>query len=991
YMKEKMNSLLTVKVLSAGILASFAWSVFTLQKLSTEYSFKQFYPSNHPILQTDLEIKRIFQLQEKSPFLFILSLDNGQWLEPSNLSRLKSITDSLAGLDGVDQLIAITTIEGAKTLKNEILIGNVFDRLTPSLWEKAVRENPLMYPLLISSDFRTVIISVTTTATSSKTQLKFFQSAEKVLRSKSKKVQIIAAGVPVMQTQLTQLIRNELSQFIVLGILVFCSLFYILFSHWTAVILALTALVVTQSFSVALLVPFGISMNVILSTLPIIVSVTMMSLLIHTLHYWAQIRPSCATPLRERWTVALQAQGSLILPNFLSTLTTAFGFLALAPSEIPIIRQYGLAVCGILLVLSVYGQLVVLLCLPFINPKMRSWFDRPATWALASLRFPRTFFLVGIGLMLAATFASSRLLFSGKLFDDLPQTNPARHATEIIDQKNGGLVSYDLLLESTKADFWKERSQVIKIKQLTEHLQRDSQIGSVVSFVDFFQEGIPRSQSQISETLFMFTMSAQNPLMSFLTEDGRKTRIMVRYKDVPSDHIEASRAWIRESAKIFFPTVKVKEAGMAVANHTINQAVSRDLVFSFWHPILFIGILLFLVFRSFRLALVACLPNIVPPAILVIAMASTGVVIKPSVALVFAIALGFAFNNTVYILSRFRAQRDIHSSLLQEGNPCLFESIVMFFGFGIFSLSEFSANQAFGAFMMISVVAGFFGDLFFLPAVLKLFPKAFRKTEPLAPDIEPDCSHLSTRAASLAFIFLLPMLISVDTASAKTDASEILKRSQAVLDATDDQARVEMIITEKNGEVKTRKLEIKTSRKNGFSVIAKIHSPADVRGMGFLGQIKEGEEAQWIYLPSSGQVRRVVTGKSKSGLLGSEISPEDLNSQAIKSASSMMIDSKGKYWVIQVTPQKGTSEYSKVISYIDKTHYTPMKVEYFVGKKRKKTVEFKRYKKLGSIFRAQIINVKNHLNGRKTDLKLTNIQVNKGLGPELFSPSALKD
>jgi outer membrane lipoprotein-sorting protein len=161
--------------------------------------------------------------------------------------------------------------------------------------------------------------------------------------------------------------------------------------------------------------------------------------------------------------------------------------------------------------------------------------------------------------------------------------------------------------------------------------------------------------------------------------------------------------------------------------------------------------------------------------------------------------------------------------------------------------------------------------------------------------------------------------------------------------------------------------------------------------MGFLGQVKDGDEAQWIYLPSSGQVRRVVTGKTKAGLLGSEISPEDLNSNAIRGARAKLIPSKSSSWVVEVVPPKGTSSYSKAVSHIDKKNYLPSKIEYYVGKKIKKTVEFKDYKKFGNVFRAQKIEVKNHFNGRRTEVRLSQIKVNSGLKEDDFTQAALKD
>ena len=137
-------------------------------------------------------------------------------------------------------------------------------------------------------------------------------------------------------------------------------------------------------------------------------------------------------------------------------------------------------------------------------------------------------------------------------------------------------------------------------------------------------------------------------------------------------------------------------------------------------------------FIFLKWALLSCLPNFIPPAVLVGALVITQVPVKPGIALIFSIALGFAFNNTLYLLSRFKnliKEKNSHplqNSLLMEANPCLFESLIMFVGFSIFLSSEFNMNQTFGGFMLISIMAGFVGDVVCLPAFLQVCPAVYQ-------------------------------------------------------------------------------------------------------------------------------------------------------------------------------------------------------------------------------------------------------------------------
>jgi len=598
--------------------------------------------------------------------------------------------------------------------------------------------------------------------------------------------------------------------------------------------------------------------------------------------------------------------------------------------------------------ISIYSQLFILVSLPLVQPRMRAWFDKPAYWALYPVKNFKKVFLSIVAFSLVGAVLSKNLNFSARLFDDLPLGDGVRESTEWIDEVFGGVVPYEVILNSKQEGFWKQPKQLKEVERVAEHLRKHPSVGSVVTVSDFFQSGVPEKKGTIAETFFLFSMAEKNPLSNIMTENAKNLRFMIRLKDEPAAKLHSAKLWIQESLETAFPTINVKVGGMASYAHDINQEVSKELVFGFWQSLIAIGLFLVLMFRSFRWAFIACIPNLIPPALLMGALALTNVPLKPGVALIFSIALGFAFNNTVYLLARLRSlmkdQKNsflpIKRALLMEANPCFFESLVMLIGFSIFIFSDFSMNQTFGAFMMISILAGFLGDLFFLPALLKFFPRLLlgkAKTD-FHIDDDQDGSDEEVPLTRVAAALILGLVFFAGFPVQAQTASEILKKSQAQLDAKDDQAKVEMKIIEKNGETKTRVIEMKTLRNDGFSVLAKIQLPADIKGMGFLGHVKEGKETQWIYLPSNGQVRRVVAGKTKGGLLGSEISPEDLSSKAIQSSNVKVAKADAKFWWIEIVPMKGTSIYSKALTQISKQDFLPRATQYYTGQRLKKTV-----------------------------------------------------
>ena len=226
-----------------------------------------------------------------------------------------------------------------------------------------------------------------------------------------------------------------------------------------------------------------------------------------------------------------------------------------------------------------------------------------------------------------------------------------------------------------------------------------------------------------------------------------------------------------------------------------------------------------------------------------------------------------------------------------------------------------------------------------------------------------------------------------------SETQDILEKARLKLASKKNQAHILMKIIEATGEIKTRELNLQTLQTaTGFEAIARMTAPADNKGTALLAVVDKTEQRQWIYLPSNKQVRRVASVNKSSGLLGSELSPEDLNPDALKGASVKLVKKDEHSAVIQLTPAAGTSEYSHALTVFSIPDYLPQRSEYYKANELQKTVEYLDYKAFeGSIYRAQKIHIKNILKGRGTDIELSEIKVNAKLSEKDFTPEALKE
>jgi uncharacterized protein len=319
----------------------------------------------------------------------------------------------------------------------------------------------------------------------------------------------------------------------------------------------------------------------------------------------------------------------------------------------------------------------------------------------------------------------------------------------------------DFVVGSEKlADPWKQPENIQKLEDLARMWRTDKQVGSVLTLSDFLLTGknktnLPDKREGIAELELLYSMSGESPLEQFLSFNEKWTRVAVRLPDLPSDQNRKVIDGMKVQMERLFPQMEVKVAGLAAVVPTINDELSSELMWGFFASLFWIVLLLTVVFRSLRWALVAVIPNLVPPTLLLGFLALFQVPIKPGIAIIFSISLGLAFCNTVYVLERLkvilktntrRLSLPIYALMKKETMPCLVSSLSLFGGFSIFLFSVFPVNKLFGIFMLASIAAGLLGDLVWLPALLKRFPWL------LLENLEEGLDHLPIRWKALATI-----------------------------------------------------------------------------------------------------------------------------------------------------------------------------------------------------------------------------------------------
>ena len=1006
-LRSKRISLLQILVLAVIC----AFGVRSLLNLKTEYTMKQFLPKTHPLLEADLKVRGRFQLEEREPFFALITLPEGTWFDVERIRQLRSITEEMGTEEGVQSALSLATIEGASSAKTGLSIGNLLEQTAPDLWANRILKDPILTPQLISPDAKTVVLAVSTLEISAKRAEELQAITRAKLKAKFPGYDVKMGGVPVFQSEMNSILTRELKNFLLLSVLASLFTLVFFFRSLSSIIVPLILLVASNIMSLAWMAWAGISFTVLTTTLPVLVAITVVSMAAHTmLRYssdWELAKRSQENP--NPLIVLLRSYRGLLMPNFLTAVTTSVGFLAIAFTDIPLIRQYGLTV-GVSIFICWFVVIVTLLPLLvlFPLPKVRHWTESRARWALIVTNY-RKEVLFGTSIVAAAFLWQGRELnWSARLFDDLPKNHEARTTTEFVDQSLGGMVPFFLVMEKNEENYWNDPKALSVLSSLAQSWRKDPRVGSVVGPQDFLSvagsvqgKGMPVTRQEAAEYNFLYAFSEKNPLKQFLSPDGKAARVNIRFHDIPGDQMELAMGQFIREAQLQYPDWTITSGGMATTVHRLNNELSRELIYGFWQALLVIGVVLLLAFRSLRWTLVSMLPNLLPPMILLGALNLGGVSVKPGIALIFSIALGISFDNTVYLLGRLKLNRDrsptrrvsVVKAWYQEGNLCLFSSLALSAGFLVFLTSFFALNQQFGIYMLISVVGGLVGDLFFLPALVAAFP---RLIEPLTIDMK-EKSMRKNVAAGLVLAVMITPAVSLAAPMDPNNAKALLDQVQKNVNSNDEVASLKMTITEADGSQKDRGLEIRRKGKEDKQkVLVRMQLPADLKGTALLSVNKGKESDQWLYLPSSKQTRRILSSKRNSSFMDSELSFEDMGASSDAQFSNKVLRQETwngrKYSVIESMP-KGDCSYGKIHIWVDLGTYLVGKMEYFdKGQKPLKTSVFTAYKQFDKgVWRAQKIQVANLQTKRGTVLELSDLKINKNLDDGEFTESALTD
>lgn len=219
-------------------------------------------------------------------------------------------------------------------------------------------------------------------------------------------------------------------------------------------------------------------------------------------------------------------------------------------------------------------------------------------------------------------------------------------------------------------------------------------------------------------------------------------------------------------------------------------------------------------------------------------------------------------------------------------------------------------------------------------------------------------------------------------------AEKLLKNMDDLMSAPKDkQATVKIILTDKTGKEKIREASLK--QKGKYKKLYRYTKPEKHAGIATLSL---PDNKLWLYMPAFKKPIKISLLSKSQAFTGTDFSYEDMsgNSYSERYTPKIANSNNPEIYLLELTPKSNKSKYSKILLYLDKTHFYPVKMEYFNKSSKYSKVATYKYAKHGKYWYAEEVLMTDIKKNHSTGIIMTDIKFDQGIADEEFLVENLK-
>jgi predicted RND superfamily exporter protein len=592
--------------------------------------------------------------------------------------------------------------------------------------------------------------------------------------SSTHQVALHYSGLPYIRTVISKKISEEFALFIGLSIAIGALILYLFFRSFAAVFYPVLVVLVGVVWSLGTLVLFGYDITLLTGLIPpliVVIGIPNSILLINKYH-------TCLALEGDKIKALQYVISRVGITTFIANLTTAIGFGVLYFTNSELLMQFGsVAAINVMAtwVISLIFIPIIFSFLPVPHSKHTSHLSSPKTAKLLAFldrlaHQKRNLIYVATLLVLVVSFIGIyRIKINGYVVDDLPKNDAVYKDMSFFSQNFKGILPLDISVDTRRKNGVMNLSVINKMNRLQDLISAHPEFSRAVSLVEVLKFSSQtfyggdttfyRLPNELEKNFILGYASNSgkgnsNLVKNFIDSNRQVTRLSFQMADVGSDKMNKLINELEPQIDSIFNPKRyhVELTGSSIIFIKGTNYLVKNLRDSLILAVLLIALLMWGLFRGFRMILISLIPNIVPLIITAGIMGFAGIPLKPSTILIFSIAFGIASDQTIYFLTRYRQElrttnwtisQIVSDTIKETGLSMIYVALILFFGFGIFTASSFGGTVALGLLLSITLLVALISNLTLLPALLLSLEKRKQKEKMKQGLVELPAEELS--------------------------------------------------------------------------------------------------------------------------------------------------------------------------------------------------------------------------------------------------------
>ncbi len=759
FWEKTANIILRNRILILVLIAAF--TVFLgLQWKNMRFSNSQanLLPDHHPV---NIEYQDFLEQFGEEGNAIVFGIRDSSLFTPSKINRWNKFSKQLAAFPEIDFVLSLENLQELKrdtTDQKFVLEPLITSQLKTqpqidSLKNHLFNDLPFYDNLLFNKKSGTVrtVANLDKEIVNTTVRKDFIlQEINDLVRDFEVEtgLDVHVSGMPYIRTMNSQSIINEIGKFIGAALLVTSLIFFFFFRSFRATLISMCVVIIGVMWAFGILGLLQYEITVLTALIPPLIIVIGIPNCIFLINKYQQ-------EVKKHGNQALSLQrviSKIGNATLMTNMTTASGFATFIITDSKLLKEFGIVASLNIIGIFILSLLIIPIIYSYLSlPKTRhlkhlnkKWIDAFVNRMEHIVRNKRiAVYIVSLMLLIASIIGIYQINISGSPIEDMPKNAQFFKDIRFFEAEFDGIMPIEIVINTKRPKGVMNAINLKKIDQLDEVITEIPELSkplSVVNLVKYskqaFYNGMPKYYQLPTkqETNFILSVAQKsagesNLLKNFVDSTGQTARVTTFIKDVKTDRMEEIMDRLSENLDKFFPPDRYDTyiTGSALLFLKGTKYLVKNLVLSLAFAIFLIALFMAYLFRSFRMIIISLIPNLLPLIITAGIMGFIGVPIKPSTILVFSIAFGISVDDTIHFLAKYRQElianrwqikKSVYAALRETGVSMFYTSIVLFFGFSVFTISDFGGTVALGSLVSATLLFAMLSNLILLPSLL---------------------------------------------------------------------------------------------------------------------------------------------------------------------------------------------------------------------------------------------------------------------------------